>query len=271
MNTVVANGLNLHYYRYGRPGKPVIVLLHGLTDDGACWPRLVEALEADYDLVAPDARGHGLSDAPEHGYTPNDHAADMAAFIGALGLPPVTLIGHSMGGAVATAVAATYPELARAVVAEDPAWFDAGRRRSARARAADARGWRKDLLAKQALTAEQVIAVERPRHPSWDESEWAPWAASKHRVRPQVFEWILEPPMPWRDMLARIACPVLLVAGDPALDVIVSPEMAAEAQALAASLHVAQIPGAGHSIRREQFAPYLDAIRSFLAGVYAGA
>ena len=67
MPYVTANGIRLHYERTGgfsaRAKKPPIILLHGITDSGACWPRLQAALAPDYDLIMPDARLHGLSDA----------------------------------------------------------------------------------------------------------------------------------------------------------------------------------------------------------------
>ncbi|MFN2157062.1 MAG: alpha/beta fold hydrolase, partial [Anaerolineae bacterium] len=55
------NGVDLHYYRTGKEGGPPLVLAHGFSDDGQCWYRLATDLEADFDVVMPDARGHGLS------------------------------------------------------------------------------------------------------------------------------------------------------------------------------------------------------------------
>src|SRR5262245_60062606 len=65
---VTANGITIHYYRTGNGDKPALVLSHGASDSGLCWTRLTRALEADYDVIMPDARGHGLSDAPATGY-----------------------------------------------------------------------------------------------------------------------------------------------------------------------------------------------------------
>ena len=90
---VVANGLNIHYARTGGD-KPALVLSHGATDSGLCWTRVARALEADYDVIMPDARGHGLSDAPPSGYASRDRAADLASLIDALacgGRPSVAI------------------------------------------------------------------------------------------------------------------------------------------------------------------------------------
>ena len=54
-----ANGIHIHYLRTGGR-KPPLVLLHGLTASGACWTPLARALQNEYDVVMPDARGTGL-------------------------------------------------------------------------------------------------------------------------------------------------------------------------------------------------------------------
>jgi N-formylmaleamate deformylase len=54
------NGIRIHYLRTGG-AKPPVVLLHGLMGSGACWTSLARALEGEFDVVMPDARGHGGS------------------------------------------------------------------------------------------------------------------------------------------------------------------------------------------------------------------
>src|SRR4051812_27280289 len=60
---VYANGIRIHYY-HATPatGKPVIVMLHGVSDNGLCWTTLTWKLQDQYDIYMLDARGHGLSD-----------------------------------------------------------------------------------------------------------------------------------------------------------------------------------------------------------------
>ena len=65
---VEANGIRQHYYRTGGDRR-TLILLHGFTDNGLSWARVARALERDYDVVMVDARGHGLSDGPETGYS----------------------------------------------------------------------------------------------------------------------------------------------------------------------------------------------------------
>ena len=81
----VANGIKIHYNRTGGD-KPPVVLSHGFSDNGLCWTRIAQTLEKTYDVIIPDARGHGFSDAPKEGYSAEDQAADLAGLIQALGL-----------------------------------------------------------------------------------------------------------------------------------------------------------------------------------------
>src|SRR5690242_9636714 len=122
---VHANGINIHYYRSGGNNKPPIVLLHGFTDSGLCWTRVARDLEGDYDVIMTDARGHGRSSRlDENQFSTTLLADDAAAAIRALALNKPYLFGHSMGAITSAAVAATYPELVRALVLEDPPFMD---------------------------------------------------------------------------------------------------------------------------------------------------
>jgi pimeloyl-ACP methyl ester carboxylesterase len=75
---VLTNGIRMHYYRTGGD-KPQVVLAHGFSDSGLCWTPVARELEADYDVIMIDARGHGLSEAPTSGYSPKNMGADLAA------------------------------------------------------------------------------------------------------------------------------------------------------------------------------------------------
>jgi N-formylmaleamate deformylase len=259
---VVVDGVKLHYHRTGGD-KPPVVLAHGITDSGLCWTRLARALEDEYDLVMYDARGHGLSDAPEAGYAPEEHVADMTGLIGALGLERPALIGHSMGAANVALAVANHPDLARCAILEDPPWrttYDL------EAQAVRVKEWRADLVARKSRTREDLMAEERAQNPTWAEIEFGVRADAKLRVDPNVLSWISpqNPPIPWRDVARKFACPVLLITADPELGAIVSPHVAQEAMSICDSLEVVHIPGVGHHIRYGQFEPYVEAVRAFL-------
>ena len=119
---VEANGIRLHYTRTGAGAlraKPPVVLAHGFTNSGLCWTPVAAALEADYDLIMVDARGHGQSDAPETGYTLAQMAGDLRGVIAGLGLRRPAVMGHSMGGGTTLALAGLYPDVPGAIILED--------------------------------------------------------------------------------------------------------------------------------------------------------
>jgi pimeloyl-ACP methyl ester carboxylesterase len=108
-------GLRLRVCRWGpEHGRPVLIL-HGFLEQGAAWHEVATRLARP--VHAPDHRGHGLSDhVPAGGfYHFWDYVADADQLVDALG-GVVDLVGHSMGGAVATLLAATRPEKVRRLV-----------------------------------------------------------------------------------------------------------------------------------------------------------
>lgn len=113
---------NIYYLRTGG-SKPPVVVLHGLMTNGACLSPVARLLENNYDVIMPDARGHGNSSAPERGYSYENLAADVASFSETLGLVKPALLGHSMGGMVAAVVASKFPTLLSALVLADPTFL----------------------------------------------------------------------------------------------------------------------------------------------------
>jgi 3-oxoadipate enol-lactonase len=93
-----------------------MVLLHPVGLRGAFWNGVVAELEGAFRLIVPDARGHGDSDAPARPFTLEDLADDVAELIRAVGQPPTILVGCSMGGMTAQALAVRAPELLAGVV-----------------------------------------------------------------------------------------------------------------------------------------------------------
>ena len=96
-NLCLETGPSLHYAECGnREGKPV-VLLHGWPDSWFTFSRVLPLLPKSLRAVAVDQRGFGDSDRPAHGYEIRDLAADVDAFLAALGIEKATVVGHSMG------------------------------------------------------------------------------------------------------------------------------------------------------------------------------
>ena len=263
-NDVLTNGIRLHYYRSGGD-KPPIVMTHGITDSGLCWPLVAPALMEEYDLIAVDARGHGKSEKPQSGYSRDDHAGDIAGLIKALDLGHPAMVGHSMGSATAAQVAANYPDLLSAVVLEDPPWRDENAPSVAPASAEERR---RKIEERKALSPESFLKLGKLENPKWRDEEFGPWIGAKYAVSPNVISVVGGPQMTWAGVADKISCPVLLITGDTHLGAIVSPEIAGQVKAANPLIEVIHIPGAGHNIRREQLDAYLAAVKGFLARVY---
>nr|WP_242525497.1 alpha/beta hydrolase [Pseudomonas fluorescens] len=97
------------YYRAGHGGVPV-VLLHGWPQTSWAWRRVIPLLSPVCDVVAPDLPGFGFSSKPESGFDKRAIARRLREFVQALGLSRVALVGHDLGGHVAYAYAAQWPE-----------------------------------------------------------------------------------------------------------------------------------------------------------------
>lgn len=111
--TIVLRGMRCHLRRWGTPGGQPILLLHGWMDCAATFQFLIDAAPEtwlNYDLIAPDWRGFGESEWAKAGYYFPDYLADLEALIDQLAPDqPVILIGHSMGGIVASLYAGIRP------------------------------------------------------------------------------------------------------------------------------------------------------------------
>lgn len=130
------NGLRHHVRTWGTPDAPPLFLLHGWMDVSASFQFVVNELQRDWHVIAPDWRGFGLSAWSENGYWFPDYYADLDALL-AIYSPqqPAQLAGHSMGGVIACTYAGLRPErvarivslegfgLARTTPADAPARF----------------------------------------------------------------------------------------------------------------------------------------------------
>lgn len=105
---VEVRGLRLAVHMWGAPEAPTLLLLHGFLDGGLSFRAIAEQLADRYHVLAPDFRGFGHSGWVGSGgyYHFYDYWSDMAALTRALLPGPFHLIGHSMGGSVATGMAA---------------------------------------------------------------------------------------------------------------------------------------------------------------------
>lgn len=101
----------VHYDLLGAPDAPVVCMTHSLTSDSGMWAEQVPALlQAGFQVVRVDMRGHGGSSAPKGDYTIEQLAADTLSVLDFLGFRSgVHFIGLSMGGMIGQVIAADHP------------------------------------------------------------------------------------------------------------------------------------------------------------------
>lgn len=273
-DVTASDGTRLHFTRSGGPdGKAPLLLLHGFTDNGLCWLRVAQALEADYDLVMPDARGHGCSGLAEGSFSLARMAQDAAELIEALGLGRPAVLGHSMGAEVAVRLAVEYPALARAILLEDPPFHAAGRPDTPEYHAW-AQQWLAWLVAlkTQGQDERRLSCLERnPPMADWDILEFLTWVDAQAQFNPDVlpqagdFDFVTGKP----DGAASVTCPLLLLAGNPARGGMVSQQDEAALTAAWGDGRFVRFDGAGHLVHRDQFAQFMDVVTAYLTEVYA--
>jgi pimeloyl-ACP methyl ester carboxylesterase len=105
------NGLDLHLREWGAHDAPRLFLLHGWMDVSASFAFMVDELQRDWHVIAPDWRGFGLSSWAAHGYEFPDYFADLDALLERLSPDePARVVGHSMGGNVLMAYSGLRPD-----------------------------------------------------------------------------------------------------------------------------------------------------------------
>ena len=117
---VEAGNIRTRYLEAGE-GDPLL-LIHGLGHWSGVWKYNIESLAQKYRVIAPDLVGYGKTDIPlDQIYDINLYIEWLDNFITALNLPKVILVGNSLGGAIVTVYAGTYPEKVTHLVALAPA------------------------------------------------------------------------------------------------------------------------------------------------------
>lgn len=260
-------------HRFGRrdTDAPTLLLMHGLTDSGRCWPDAVRRWQDDYRVLAWDARGHGESErftddelAAGVGETALRDAVDLLESLAADGIERPVLIGHSMGGGTAAAVAGHRPDLVRAALLEDPALGSrdddlpkTGGVQDARNRVADHQATRDDPGA--------ALRQGRRDNPSWPECEFSPWLDAKLQTDPRVLaDPVITVRTPRLEVAAAVAAPTLVVTGGTG--VIVHGTLLRRLRAIGNPwLSFEVVDGAGHCVRRSRVDGYHAVVDPWLA------
>jgi pimeloyl-ACP methyl ester carboxylesterase len=297
---VYANGARLHYYHaIPAPGKPVIVMIHGVTDIGLSWTTLTWELQDDYDIYMVDTRSHGLSDPITVADDGDTLIKDVVEFVKVMGFEKPILMGHSMGGATVIRVGSEYPELARAIVVLDAGIRGPrGGRGGSRDRDNERRSERQNqsadderqtpsrppqraeaapdnlsvnmfgdpetLVAQNNYRFEDLVATSQRRHPKWDIVDHQYWALSKkqyHGAYSGEMFAVMSGSMRTGDSLANIPVPVLILKADA------SPEAREAHQETVSEMprvKLVHIDGAGHNLHHDELERTVEVLTEFL-------
>lgn len=130
--------ITVRQLRRGQPNHKPVLFIHALAMNGDMWEDVASAMQPGMPLYAVDCRGHGLSDKPSGPYTTERFAKDIVAVLDALNAPRAHIVGCSMGGTVALAVAGRFPDRVASLTVIDstacygaqsaPAWEERGLR-----------------------------------------------------------------------------------------------------------------------------------------------
>ncbi len=253
--------MTLSMYCAGNPSAPLIVLTHGVSDSALGWVELIRHLSDKYYVVAIDHLGHGLSPRVTDSTSPFDAAVD--AFSDTFTHltqqhGSAIIVGHSMGGAIATVIADKYPDSVKGLILEDPAFISPAFQQmyvnKAPQEVTQTKRW--------ATHPEQAIHENRDNRPGWTVPEHVAWEFAKSTLDPAfIAAGVVTFTEPWEDVVARIAVPTLIVTSDTD-SVLIGPK---KAQLITnPQVKVTIIPGASHSLRRDKPTEFTQAMDTFL-------
>lgn len=249
-------------------GRPVLVLLHGFTQDRSAWEPARDGLRSIGPTVAVDLVGHGDSPRPDDpaAYTMEACVEQVADVLGALKLPSAWWVGYSMGGRVALQLAVNKPALVQGLVlVSTTAGFPDPEQRAERIKADRALadripGWGIEAFVDYWLELPLFESLQRlPRHQRY--------ALRKQRLRnsPEALAHSLRgmgagAMMPVWAHLRDLAVPSLVMAGE------LDERFTALARSMAAALpeaHLTIVPDCGHAVPTEAPLRFASAVRGF--------
>ncbi|CCI15952.1 Alpha/beta fold family hydrolase [Microcystis aeruginosa PCC 9806] len=121
--TFTNNSMAISYLQWSDRGMPLL-LLHGMADHALVWSSLGDYLSSNYQVIAPDLRGHGESGKPATGYHFQDYIGDLRALLNHLGWTQAHILGHSWSAKIAAIWATQQPEVFKSLILVDPFFID---------------------------------------------------------------------------------------------------------------------------------------------------
>ena len=212
------NGITIHYEDQGE--GPALVLMHGLGGSTEVWKQVAAEFRREFRVVSIDLRGSGRSDKPAGPYSLELLLEDLAGLSAALGLAPMTLVGHSLSGILALAYAARHaPDVTAVVGVGTVANPSEEARALMRERAERARDGGMSDVARG--------VAERGSDPTWRSRDALAFATFREAVAahdPEAYASLalLVAGLDVSAELSQVTIPVLLVAGET--DIVCPPE-----------------------------------------------
>ncbi len=269
--------LKLHYVVWGDEAKPPLLLIHGGRDHARNWDAVAEGLIDHYCMYAPDLRGHGDSAWAIGGqYSMPDFVADIAALADEIDRDPLTIIGHSLGGAIALQFTGVFPHRVEKVVSIEGLGPPPQPPRPAHVRMEDWIAHVRDLERRQPRRYASIEdAVRRMEEENPHLTPEMARHLTIHGVRQNedgTYSWkfdnFVRMHSPYefnitdaRDIWNQIRCPVLLIRGTESW--MSDPEKDSRASAFHNYRYVV-IEDAGHWVHHDQLGRFLQVVREFL-------
>lgn len=248
MPKIKANGIELYYEIQGE-GKP-IVLISGLGYSLWQWHRMVPLLAEHFQVITFDNRGVGQSDKPAGPYTAQMLAADTAGLLDALGIDQAVVMGHSMGGFIAQAMALEFPHKVQKLILCSTN-FGGPRHIPV---TPDAMKVLTDMSSDPLTRFKNGLAVSTA--PGWPEKNpemiqsWVEWRIA-NPIEPAAYQsqlavgmGLLPEAAAFENKLHRIHVPTLILFGEH--DKVVPPDNASLLAARIAESEIVILPDAGH-------------------------
>lgn len=264
--------LAIHYAERDGDSESQTLFIHGITGRQETWDEVAGRIRGQARAIAVDLRGHGRSGHTTGAYLLTDYARDIASLIAGLGLAPVTIVGHSLGAMTTLQLAASRPDLVRAIVLEDPPLFA----RHIMENFAPERFERfanNANLSGSGLSLEQMATEIRQASPEAIEDEVQRSALSMFVTDADAIQHVVDGRIDWSQeiegILKAVKCPALLMQGNFDLGGWMLAEDGERAKSLLPDCQLETWSDTGHLLHTDNPERFIQQVNSFIAGLKA--